>query len=510
MGNQTRLLFTVWLCTSFVLLTGCASPENDAAPPYPEGSVIRPTGGGSEKERPGLPKLDETSQLSDYLTYAALNNPGLEAAFDRWKAELERVPQMKALPDPMLTYRFYIDLETGKSPMAQGVEVEQTFPWFGKRGLRGDVATEEANAAQERYEAAKLKLFYEVKEGYYEYYYLGRSLEVVTQTRDLMKYLEEVARAKYRVGTAQQADVIRAQVELGKLEDQILSLNAMREPTVAQLNAALNRPLTAELPWPKSIAVESIVSTDDEIIALLEKRSPELKAIEHEIAQYRKAVALARKEYYPDVTISLGYQNMATDPGMDPATEDMLMAGVSINLPIWVDKYRAGEREARARQWASIKERTDRSNQLGYQVKRVMYDFRDAERKMSLYRDTLVPIARESVKVTEAGFRAGTSSFLDVVDAERVMLDFQLSYERALASHAQRLAELEMLVGEALPRAKSEPAGGEQAAPAEGGGEVKPETKPEAAPEEKPAGEKTEEAPAEKPGPAPEAVTPEK
>jgi outer membrane protein TolC len=71
---------------------------------------------------------------------------------------------------------------------------------------------------------------------------------------------------------------------------------------------------------------------------------------------------------------------------------------------------------------------------------------------MDLYGDTLLPKARESLKATEAAFRAGRASFTDLVDAERVLLEFQLSQERALASYAQRLAELEMLVGSAIPR----------------------------------------------------------
>jgi outer membrane protein TolC len=396
--------------------------------------------------------LGENAELSDYLAYAALNNPGLEAAFNRWKAELERIPQVTALPDPRCTYRYYVEeVETQR----QSVEVGQTFPWFGKLKLHGDVAFEEAETARERYEAAKLKLFRQVKDAYYEYYYLARAADVVRENRDLAKHFEEVARARYRTGGAQLADVVRAQVELGKLENELESLEKKRQPAAAQLNAGLNRPLAEARPWPKMIEEETIVSTDEEVLRLLAQRNPELKAIEHEITRQQNAAALARKDGYPDVTLELNYEmGSAAMADISGTGRDPIIVGISVNVPIWVGKYRAAEREARRRQWAAIKEKADQTNMLGYRAKLALYEFRDAERKISLYRDTLLPLARESVKTTETAFAAGKASFLDLVDAQRVMLEFELSQERALTDHAQRLAELDMLVGQELPRGK--------------------------------------------------------
>ena len=80
----------------------------------------------------------------------------------------------------------------------------------------------------------------------------------------------------------------------------------------------------------------------------------------------------------------------------------------------------------------------------------VLYHFRDAERKIDLYGDALLPKTRESLKVTESGFRSGSGSFTDLIDAQRILLEFALSYERALADRSQSLAKLEMLVGQEI------------------------------------------------------------
>ena len=127
------------------------------------------------------------------------------------------------------------------------------------------------------------------------------------------------------------------------------------------------------------------------------------------------------------------------------------MVSLSMNVPIRYGKYAAGVREARARYQAAVHARAQRENDLTSGLQRALFEHRDAQRKIDLYREVLIPKARESIGSIETAFRAGSASFLDLVDAERTLLDFELSYERALANRAQRLARIEMAVGRAMP-----------------------------------------------------------
>ena len=130
----------------------------------------------TEKRRPQAEPQNEVpvtlspdATLADYLAYAALNNPGLEAAFNHWKAAVERVPQVTSLPDPRFTYKYFIrEVETRVGPQKQSLGLSQMFPWFGKLELRGSVAAEAARAAKQQYENEKIKLFFEVKDAFYE------------------------------------------------------------------------------------------------------------------------------------------------------------------------------------------------------------------------------------------------------------------------------------------------------------------------------------------------------
>jgi multidrug efflux pump subunit AcrA (membrane-fusion protein) len=265
------------------LVVGYASPPErqayarlQAAEPRPSLAATNPAATAPEK-----PVLTERSTLDDYLRYAALNNAELEAAFNRWKAELEKVPQVRALPDPRFSYGYFIQsVETRTGPQHQRFELAQTFPWLGKLRLRGEAALAAADAAQQQYEAAKLRLFYRVKDAFYEYCYLGRAIAVARENLELLRQVEKVARTKYEAGTALYADVLKAQAELDKLDDQLHSLRDLRGPILAKLNAALNRPFNAALPWPKSVPVVKMAVDETQLVATLAQSNPELRGLE--------------------------------------------------------------------------------------------------------------------------------------------------------------------------------------------------------------------------------------
>ena len=458
-----RSLIPRLLLAAGLSLVGCApgssGPVSGPLPP----TSIAPSELPDGSSPPTPSTLPEDPGLSDYLAAAALNNPGLRAAFYRWKAALDRAPQLRAMPDPRFTYRYFIEeVETRVGAQRQGVELGQTVPWFGKLGLRGDAAAEAANAERQRYEAAKLMLFYRVKDAYCEYYYLARAVDTIKENIQLLGHIESIARTRYKTAAASHPDVIRLQVELGKLDDRRRTLQELRGPLAAGLNAAMNLPVDTVLPWPEAVEDRGLAVTDDQLQAWLAESSPQLKALAHEIAQSRRQIELARKDYFPDVTVGLNYiQTAPSTHGRHPADDgkDPFVAMVSVNLPIWREKLDAGVREARHLYTAAIRRKQQQTNSLTAELKFVLYRYHDAERKIDLFRDTLLPKAKQGLKATQVAFQAGKASFTDLLDAQRVLLEFQLGHERARSSKAQRLAELEMLVGRKISRSGNEPAG---------------------------------------------------
>jgi outer membrane protein, heavy metal efflux system len=451
------------MVAAMVGLTGCLATDPAARFDTASGLSYVPgaADGGEAAEAEAGITLTETSGLDDYVAYATANNAGLEAAFNRWRAAVERVPQVTALPDPRLSYRYYLrEVETRVGPMRQSFGLSQTFPWLGKLALRGSAAAQAAEAERLRFEAARLKLAYEVTSAYAEYYHLGRRIAVVEDNLKLVGLAEQVARARYRTSKASYPDVIRAQVELARLDERLKSLRDLRGPVVARLNAALNRPAEADLPWPTTLPDKVAGFSDEQALSWLDDSNPELKAMDAEVAAQAHRVELARKASLPDVTLGVDYTQIDRRGGpMRPSDDgkDAVALMVSVNLPIWRDKIEAGVREARHRQWAAERARGQKRNDLAGQLKLALYRFRDAGRKTNLYRDTLLPKGREAVKTLQAAFRSGRASFTDLIDAQRVLLEFELAGQRAVADRVQRLAEIDMLAGLPLRRIQSEP-----------------------------------------------------
>ena len=400
-------------------------------------------------------------QLQDYLRYAALNNAGLKAAFEQWKAALEQVPQAEALPDPRFNYGYFIkEVETRVGPQRHKFGIMQVFPWFGKIEAGTDAAAAQAKAARKRYEATKLKLFFEVKDAFYEYAYLASAVEIAKKNLELIKYFEEVARTKYMAAAAEHPDVIRAQVELAKIEDVLKSLEELRGPIVARLNAVLNRRSFEMLPWPQKDKFRKVELDRWQMIELLRQINPELAALGFDVDAAKHRVELAKKKFWPDIGVGVDWVQTdgALGAGVRDSGKDPVILMFTMNLPIWRESYTAAELQAKANVRKTSQKKTQTENTIIVRAEQVLYNFEDSDRKIKLYGDVLVPKAEELLQASETAYQAGTIDFLSLIDAQRTLLNFQLQYERATTDNQQKLAELEMLVGTELPTADKEPA----------------------------------------------------
>lgn len=405
-----------------------------------------------EQMNTDLMKITEKSTLADLSTYALLNNPGLKSAFERWQASRARILQAKTLPDPQLTFAYFIrEIETRVGPQQAKVGIMQMFPWFGKLKLKGNAAEVVASAEKQRYENLKLNLFYRVRKTYFDYYYISRRIVILKENVQLLENLESVIRERYRTGTALYANLVRLQVERDRLRDQLKSVVDISEPIKANLNAVLNRPFNAVLPVPKKIPVEveSLELSRDQLVELLKKNNPGLKSIDFMAAKEQIGIKLAKKNYYPDFSIGVDYMitGDARMPGVSGSGDDPVSAMLSLKLPIWFKKNKAGVKEANNRYRAVLNQKKEIENNLLVRLEMVFFKYRDAVRKMDLYRKILIPRANQAFEVTRSAFEAGKANFTDFIDSQRMLLAFQLEYEEAIMWRAQRLAEIRMLIG---------------------------------------------------------------
>lgn len=387
-------------------------------------------------------------RLEDYLQYAALHNAALKASFQQWKAAVEQIPQARALPDPQVQYGYYT--RQSDMQMKEMVGVMQMFPWFGKIDARTDAVAKSAQAAQQMYEAARLSLFREVKEGFYEYVYLDKATEIAIENLELLRHFEEVARTKYTTTEAGQPDLIRAQVELAKMEYVLRSLEQLRKPTVSKLNKALTLPDDTNLPWPKVEAFDAAPLEYERLVNLLRQKNPELAGLDFEAMAAKSRIELAKKNFYPDIGVGVEWTEFERSGGMSGRDSVALM--FQINLPLWRDSYAAGRRQAHAEAISIEQQKINTESTLLAAAAQSYYDYNDSIRRIRLYRDTLIPKGKELLLASETAYKAGVIDFLSLIDSQRLLLDYYLSYQRALADNRQKLAELEVLAGAELEK----------------------------------------------------------
>ena len=243
-------------------------------------------------------------------------------------------------------------------------------------------------------------------------------------------------------------DVIRAQVELGKLTNELAGMRDMLSVRAAQLNAALNRPVDAPLPVPPKVQAPTESLQERGLLDRLAVDNPQLRAMDREVAARERGVSLAAQGYLPDFMVGVEWMDMTPHSGSTMQAEDNWAIMVGLTLPIWWDKNAAAVREARAERRAAQLDRADMANNLQVELKMAAYEYRDAVRRIGLYHDTLLPMAQESFRAAEAAYATGQVGFSDLVDSERMWLEFQLSYERSLADAHQHLAEVRTLMGQ--------------------------------------------------------------
>jgi outer membrane protein TolC len=397
-----------------------------------------------------LSRLDSAAGLADYLVVAASRNPGLRAAFYRWKAALEKSGYAGTLPDPVFSYRYFIEsVETRVGPQQQGLSLRQSFPWFGTLAAQGDVEFEAAAAAHQEFLSKKLRLNYLVKSAFYEYYYLGQEMALTRENLELMKFWEAVSRARYKAALTAHPDVIRAQLELGKLEDRVHTLEDRLGPMRSRIRALLNLPDSVTLPLPGRIETEAEMYDVDSLKKTVRGSNPHILYLRHLKEKEAAGVRLAKNSSYPGFTVGLDYiqTGPAPDPALPESGKDPWIIGVSVNLPIWFGKNSAKTEEARAREKEVEYKLKEARNQLDAHAEGLLSQYDDALRKLRLYRDGLVPKAEQSLNTSYTAYRAGELEFLNVLDAQRQLLVFQLQLERARADLGIRSAELEMLAG---------------------------------------------------------------
>jgi outer membrane protein TolC len=401
----------------------------------------------------------ENARLRGYVQQALDQNPALQESLARYRAVLQRVPQVTALPDPMLSFTQFIrNVETRVGPQLNTFMLSQKFPWFGKLDLKGQVVFKEATAQYQAYRAREREIIVQVKRAFYDLSYVDRAVDISREEQALLEYYEELAQARYSTGQGLQQSVIKMQAEMTQIINRLKILDQQRRSLVGRLNTLMDKPPQETLPRVERLALPEIGLDLEALYQLGERNRPELKAAMAHIEKSEQSIELAKKEYWPNLTVGAGMINVGgrNDPAgvlMPPPDngKNAFNFSVGINIPIRRDKYSAGVLEATEGLIANRRQYLTVRNEMEYSIRDQAIRIETLKEQVELFEQVLVPQAEAVLRSTESAYQTGQLGALDLLDSERMLWKLRLIQARYDADYLRALANLERAVGTRFP-----------------------------------------------------------
>jgi outer membrane protein, heavy metal efflux system len=396
----------------------------------------------------GHPLEGLTTLTADTVVGVVLEqNPTLDQMRATAAAVAARYPQVTSLDDPTATaWTAPGSVGSPNVNYAARIEVAQKLLYPGKRGLKGSAVRAEALAATEDVEDIRLQLAESALAALADYSLAVKATTVAEENAKLLGEFRKNAEARYKAGQGQQQDVLQADVEIARQEERLVSLRRARLVAVARLNTLMHLPLDGPLPPPADAGPPAPLPDAAKLREVALGR-PDVRALVARVGAEEAALALALKEYQPDVEVMAAYD------GFWQGTDRPLQwqVGVRTNLPVRFARRGGAAEEARAKVAQRRAELARLTDQVGLQVQEAFEQAREADEVVKLYETKILPAAAANVKEAQAGYTNNRVPFLNLIEAQRNAVGLKDRYYEAVAEVARRRAVLERAIGVPLP-----------------------------------------------------------
>jgi outer membrane protein TolC len=407
--------------------------------------LARPAAAADAAADPTAPRT-----LADYLRLARAANESFQAASTQARAARERVGVARGYPDPRLIYGYYFDAEaSGHEPSMKGrneLLLTQEIPFFGKRGLRGEVASSEAAMAERMSDALGDEVEFEVKINYYEFARLHQVSRVLDEEAVLLERMRAATQARYAAERAEQQDVLKVDLALSQIEDQMTLNRRELVSSKTRLNELIGRDPAAALPEPEWRVPRAEQLSDSAMMAAAMTRRPELRAAQAELARALSSRRLAGKEYIPDFMLGLKWEFGGQEDDFGNQMEDVWEVMAGVNLPLWPGKRRAMVRESEAMKSSAGHRLRAAQLRARRDVEEALARVRAADERRARFETVIIPQAEQTFQSSEAGYRAARVDFIDYLDSERMLLSLRKEYYEVVADLGRQIAALERAI----------------------------------------------------------------
>jgi len=397
------------------------------------------------------PLTPDSLRLGALYSAADRANPRISAANALATAAEARVPGTRRPPDPQVQLGFMNRSLPGLGPMdplgMTQLQVMQMLPTAGKLGLAGAAADARVGGAKARATDLRWEVRSQVAAAFYEVYRTERSITIAGNTRRLMQDVAATAEAMYRVGETAQADVLKAQVEIARMSEDIIAMRAMRAVNLARLGGLLNQAIDSSTAAAVLPAFPDRLPPPDSLIAQAASGRPMVRAGEADLRAAEAEVRLAQREIWPDLQLGVQYGQRGGVTGLERMGS--LMVGASVPIFAGSRQYKMREETEAMRAMAAADLAAMRADTRA-KVGTAYAEWTRARNLRSLYQATILPQARAAVTAALAAYRVGRVNLMTLLDNQATVNRYEQELAALEASEGMALADLEMLLGREL------------------------------------------------------------
>ena len=400
----------------------------------------------------GAYAVHSQDMLEKYLLEAAGNNPGLKSRFSEYMAALEKVPQVGALPDPQVAFGYFIQpVETRVGPQRVRISVSQMFPWYGTLEAKKDMAIEMAKSKYEMFGEARSKLFYEVKSTWYNLYFTQKGIDITLENINILNTFRRLALMKVESGLASSVDVLRVEMEIADLENQLALLRDNFFALQTGFNNLLNVDNRRAVYLPDSLKDFDFGLSRESVMDSIRSNNHQVLQMEFMEASFKKQEILARKSGKPNLMIGLDY--MVMDKSSNPMVstsesgkDAVVFPMVGISVPLYRRKYTSMVKEAVLMQESTETGLQEKTNVLETTFEKTNRDYKDADRRIPLYQGQS-DRANKALNILQTAYETNGKNFEEVLRLERQLLKYKLELEKAYADKNAAIAFINYLMG---------------------------------------------------------------
>jgi outer membrane protein TolC len=385
---------------------------------------------------------DDPLRLDELLDQALARNPKIKAAGFEAQALSFRVAQEKSLPDPMLNFDLkdmgFPDFTLGQEGMSGvGVSFSQALPYPGKLRLKGEIAGKAYERQRELRNAVAQSVIKDVKSAYFELYALHKSIAILLDQKALLEKASELTETMYAVGKGVQSDVLKARVEISRMDEMLTPMREMIRALEARINLLLDYPADRPLGLPEDQGIEALPLTLEEAQKEAAANSPMIKEAALMVDEGGKMVSLARKELRPNFVVGGGWEFKGRLPSMYE-----VMLGFEIPLYKKTKQSKMLE-ESVARLSGSKDALASTTNDVTSMVAESFLKARSSENLIKLYREKIIPQASLTVDASMASYRVNKTDFLALLADINTYFSYQMALYREQANLWSSIALLE-------------------------------------------------------------------